>query len=115
MAVDSVYENTATISTTEYSLTNNSTTVAEQTDEGAFQAFIEVTNMAAGDQYVIRVLEKVVSAGTQRELWRKYLTGDQGDTVFVTPALALKYGWDITMQRLTGADRSIIWSIRRPA
>jgi hypothetical protein len=116
MALSEPYVDTGTlISTTEYSLTNDSTTIAAQTDDGLYQAFIELNNMASGDTYVIRIYEKVYGAATQRVAQSWTLTGAQADPIWVSPHLQLMHGWDITMQRTAGTDRSIAWSIRKVA
>lgn len=112
MAITVAYSGTATISTTEYSLVNNSTTLASSTDVGVYQVFIDTTNMAAGDEYEIKVKEKVISGGTQRNIYVAVLDGAQS-TPFVTPTLVLMLGWDVTMDQITGTARSISWSIRK--
>lgn len=116
MALSEPYVDTGTsISTTEYSLTNDSTTIAAQTDDGLYQAFIEFNNMQAGDVYVVRIREKVYGAATQRVVQSWTLAGVQAEPVWVSPHLQLMHGWDITVQRTAGADRSIAWSIRKVA
>ena len=114
MAISEPYANTATIGTTEYSLPNNSTTLTPITVDGIYQVFIELAAMAAGDQYRIYIKEKVTSAGTQRVIYEAIVTGAQPGP-FVTPTLILLHGWDVTMTRLAGTDRSISWSIRQVA
>lgn len=112
MAIQELYSDTGTsISTTEYSLTNDSTTIATQTADALIQAFIDFANMAAGDQYEVKVYDKVYSGGTQRMIYHAVLTGTQ-TTPFVTPGLIVLHGWDVTVKRLAGSDRSISWSIR---
>jgi hypothetical protein len=112
MAVSEAYTNSATISTAEYSLPNNGTTLTPITIAGAYQVFIDTGNMALGDQYEIKVKEKVTSGGTQRTIYETILTGTMTDN-WVSPALLLINGWDVTMKRLAGTDRAISWSIRK--
>ena len=59
MAITQAYTGTATIGTTEYSLVNNSTTLANSTDVGVYQVFIDLSNLASGDEYEIRIKEKL--------------------------------------------------------
>lgn len=115
MAISEAYTGTASISTTEYSLTNNSTSIATQTTDGIYQLFLDVDAMVAGDEYEIRILEKCRTGDTQREVYKSTLGGDQGSALFVTPALVLVNGWDMTVKRTAGADRTILWSIRSVA
>jgi hypothetical protein len=103
------------IGTTEYSLLNDSTTVAAATDDGIFQPVLELNNLAADDAYDLAVYEKVVSGGTQRKHLITRFEGVQADPVYIGPAFVLMHGWDFTLQRdsASGADRSIAWSIRQ--
>lgn len=115
MTISSLYENTATISGTEYSLTANSTALAEKTDDGCFQAFIDLNAMTATETYEIKIYEKTVSGGTKRliEVWS--FTGVQSRPIFVSPAFIFMHGWDVTCKKIAGTDRSIAWSIRQVA
>lgn len=106
-------EESATISTTEFSLPNDSTTLTPQTTIGIVQAFIDVANMAAGDEYTIRIYEKARTADTQRLVASWTLEGAQSLPLWTAPALMMARGWDITMQKVAGTDRSFSWSIRR--
>ena len=88
--------------------------LAAITDDGIYQVFLELAAMAAGDQYRIKVKEKVTSAGTQRIVYEAVVTGAQPGP-WVSPSLILIHGWDVTMTKLAGTDRSISWSIRQVA
>lgn len=105
----------ASISTTEYGLAEDSTSLSPQTTDGVFQFFIDFANMAAGDQYKVRLLEKYDSGGTQRLIEEWILTNAQSKPMWVSPAFILGEGWDITVTRLAGSDRTIYWSIRKIA
>lgn len=116
MALTEAYVNTGTsISTTEYSLTNASTTIATQTADGIYQAFIDFNAMQSGDTYVVRIREKCYGAATQRIVQSWTLSGAQAEPLWASPHLQLMHGWDITVQRTAGTDRSIAWSIRQVA
>lgn len=112
MAITEAYTNSASISTNEYSLPNNSTSLTPITVAGVYQVFIDTGNMALGDQYEIKVKEKVTSGGTQRTIYESILNGTMTDN-WVSPSLILMNGWDVTMKRLAGSDRTISWSIRK--
>lgn len=107
----------ATISTTEYSLPADTITgvPTSQTTDGVFQFFIDFGAMVAGDQYEIKLYEKCDAAGTQRLVETWILTGAQGKPMFVMPSMILGEGWELTVKRLAGSDRSIAWSIRKAA
>lgn len=103
--------NAATIGATEYSLPANSTTLAAQTDDCVLQVWIDFDAMAAGDEYRIRVYEKI-NAGTARTVIDTRVSGDQS-TPWVSPSLIVGDGWDVTVQKISGTDRSIPWSLRK--
>jgi hypothetical protein len=105
----------ATISTAEYSLPADTTSgvPTSQTTTGVFQFYVDLGNMVAGDQYRIRLYEKYVAAGTQRLVEEWLYTGAQSKPMFISPTFVLGAGWDFTVLRTAGADRSILWSIRK--
>jgi hypothetical protein len=110
-----LYSGSASIGTTEYSLTNNSTTLASRTTAVDMQAFVDVSAMTATEQYRLRVYEKVTSGGTQRTVFDVLLTGEQQDPINVLDRLLLLNGWDVSLQKIAGTDRTISWSIRDKA
>ena len=113
MAITEAYTGTATISTTAYSLPNNSTTAASITTDGVYQVFIDFNSLTLAEAYSVRVLEKVTSAGSQREVFAATVRG--ANPSFVSPSLILMHGWDVLVTKITGTDRSISWSIRQVA
>lgn len=112
MALSELYTNSATIGTTEYSLPNNSTTLTPITADGAVQVFIDFANMTSADGYTVKIKEKVTSGGTQRTIAEQRLDGVQAGP-FVSPVFIMLHGWDVTVTKNTGTDRSISWSIRK--
>ena len=114
MAITAPYEDSASIGTTEYSLPNDGTTLTPITVPGVYQADIDFTAMAAGDQYQLLVYEKVLPAGSQKVFYSATIVGVQGQA-FILPSLILMNGWDITVKKLAGTDRTIAWSIRQVA
>lgn len=114
MAITAAFEDAATIGTAEYSLPNDSTTLTPQTDDGVYQVFLDLSALQPGDQYQLRVYEKVQSAGSQLVIYEAVITGAMAPT-YVFPSLVLLHGWDVTVKKLAGTDRSIGWSIRKVA
>ncbi len=112
MAFTETYSGSASISTTEYSLTNNSTTIAAKTNNGTVAGWIDLNALTVTEVYELRLLEKVRSADTQRAAYVATIVGGQGDPVRPLPAFALMNGWDITLKKISGTDRTITWSIR---
>ena len=103
-------QDSATIGTTEYGLASDSTTIVAQTTDVDLQAWIDFFAMVAGDEYIWRLKEKI-NAGTQRLVAHGTLVGVQ-TTLVVVPAVRLTDGWEVTVQRVAGADRTIAWALR---
>jgi hypothetical protein len=100
----------ATIGTTEYFLASASTTATYQTSDGKVQVFIDLSAMAAGDQYQITVYE--TAGGSPQPVSRSYPTGVQS-TLWVSEELTLSDGWEIGVKKMQGTDRTITWSRKR--
>lgn len=115
MAISEAYAGSATISATEYSLPNNSTSLAAITTDGVYQVFLDLSALTTTEEYLIQVKEKVTSGGTQQVVYSATVVGKQSTPAWVSPSLILMHGWDVTIDRVAGTDRSISWSIRQVA
>lgn len=114
MALTTV-DNSASISTTEYSLPAATTTgvPTSQTDKSVQQIWIDFGAMIAGDQYRVRLYEKVNGSGaTQRQIEEWFLDGAQSQPLIVDIGF-LAHGWDVTVIKIAGTDRTIGWSLRK--
>ena len=112
-----LFTGSASISTTEYSLTNTAapTTIAAQATSGIFEVVLGLQNLVAGDAYRLRIYEKVRSTSTQYLVQPHNIVGVQVTPIMIYPSPYLVNGWDFTLTRLAGADRVIEWSIRQVA
>lgn len=100
----------ATVGTTVYYLASDSTTATWQTADYAMAVLIDTSNMAAGDQFRFRVHEKI-NGGSAVVVDERVLSGAQSFPVtFVVPPVT--EGWEVSIQRLAGSDRSFAWSFR---
>ena len=117
MAITEAFTNSQTVTGTEHSMPADATynSGSPQTDDGVFQAFIDLSAMEAGDEFEFRVYEKVSSTATQRLVYVKNFVGTCGLPLHATPSLVLLHGWDMTLKKIAGTDRSIEWSIRKVA
>ena len=116
MAIAEAFSGTATISTTEWDLPSSTSFVADvQATDGVYQCLLDLSALASTDEFVLRLYEKVTSAGTQRLVESWTFAGPQGAPHFVTPAVILLHGWAYTLVKAAGTDRSITWSIRSVA
>jgi len=115
VAITALHEDAATISTSEYSLPADSAGVSAQTSDGVFQLFLDLSALTATEEYLLKIYEKVQSGGTQRAVYTVTFLGVQSEPHWVSPSLVLMHGWDMTLDKIAGTDRSIGWSIRQVA
>jgi hypothetical protein len=101
-----------TVSTTEHSLTTDTAGPDTDTTVGCFQAFIDLNALAAGDVFEFRIYEKARAADTQRLAMYARFANAQGAPIYVSPTMILGAGWDMTLIKVSGTDRTITWSIR---
>lgn len=106
------FSGTQSVGTTEWSLTNASSTIAANTTIGMFQACIDLNAVAAGDVFEFRLYEKARAADTQRLAFSNQFQGAQGAPLWYSPPTILGAGWDMTLKKIAGTDRTITWSIR---
>lgn len=96
---------------TEYSIVNDSTSLASSTTVALIQAFAyDRGNMVKGDEFKMRMYEKVTS-GTQRKLLEIPISDVQVSPI-VTPAIQVRNGWDVSMAKVSATDRAFDLSIR---
>lgn len=115
MTITALYENSASISTTEYSLVANSTSLSNDTTDGVFQVWLDLSALTITEEYELKVYEKVQSGGTKREVFKANYFGPISPAHFPLPSLVLMHGWDVTLDKIAGTDRTIGWSIRQVA
>lgn len=115
MAISAAYEQTAlSVSTTELSLISGTSTLQNNTTAGVYQLFVDCSNMAKNDEFVIRVYATARASGTKRVLFTITLDNAQSE-IFCTPTLILINGFDFTIQKVSGTDRAFDTSIRKVA
>lgn len=106
------YTGTETVSTTEWSLTTDTSGPDATTAVGIYQAFLDLNALAAGDVFLFKVYDKISGSGdTQRAIYEATFSGAQGTPIWVSPSLILGHGWDMTLDKISGTDRSITWRI----
>ena len=115
MAITEHASGTQTVSTTEWSLTTSTAGPDVDATDGVFQAWLDLSALAAGDLFEFRVYEKVISGGTQRLVYTVPFANAQGSPHWVSPSLILMHGWDFTIIKISGTNRSINYSVRKIA
>jgi len=112
MALSELYTGSVSISTTEISLVSGTSMLQSVATPGIIQVFMDLSALVDGDEFMVSFYEKVRSASTQRVVQKFNLVDLQADPNWVTPALHLRHGWDVTVIRLAGTDRTLEWSVR---
>lgn len=113
MAVTQAYSGTETVSTTEWDLASDTSYVADVVAvAGVYQCLLDLNALAAADVFEFKVYEKVLSGSTQRLVYSARFADAQGSPIWVSPTLMLMHGWAMTLEKISGTDRSIDWSIR---
>lgn len=114
MTISEAFSGTEAVSTTEHSLTTDTSGPDAETSDGVFQCFLDVSDMVAGDILQIRLYEKARSGDTQRLAMEWILTGAQAAPLWVSDAYVLMHGWDFTLDALAGTI-TVLWSLRKVA
>lgn len=115
MAITEYASGSATIGTTEWSLTTNTAGPDADATDGVFQCWVDLSALVAGDLFEVIFYEKVRSADTQRKVEEWYFDGAQAEPNWCSPSFILLHGWDFTLRKISGTDRTITWSIRQVA
>ncbi len=116
MAITEAYElDGVTVQSSELSIVSGTTALQTITTAGVYQLLIDAGNMAKGDEFRVKIYEKVeATGGTKKVLAQWTLLGVQSE-IFVTPTFILMNGWDMTIQKIAGTDRAFDASIRKVA
>lgn len=102
-----------TISNTEFSLVNGSTSLAADATPGVYQLFIDgLTNLVKGDEFLVKIKEKTCSGGTQIIYQQFRLKGTQSQGQ-ASLAWMFAIGWDMTIIRASASDRALNFTIRK--
>lgn len=110
----SAFTGTETVSTTEWSMTTDTAGPDVDTTSGAFQAFIDFSAVAAGDEFEFKIYEKGLDASaTQRQVFKATIAEAQSSPIYVSASMFLGIGWDMTLKKIAGTDRSITWRIAK--
>jgi hypothetical protein len=108
----SLYSGTEAVTTTEWSLTTDTSSIAAKTDKVTAQLFLDLNALAAGDEFRLKLYDKARSGDTQRVVEQWSFAGAQARPIWVSPALMIGQGWDFTLVKVAGTDRTITWEIR---
>jgi hypothetical protein len=104
--------NGVTISGTETSIISGTSTLQNDYTNGVYQLWLDASAMAIGDEFLVRVYEKVLASSTKRLFFQQTLSDAQSE-ILVTPSFILLNGWDMTLTKTAGTNRAFYASIRR--
>lgn len=99
----------ATISNTEYFLASDSTSASYQTTAGVLRGWIDFSAMTAAETYDVKAYEKVNGSAAKLR-WQARLVGVQAELFELLPQ-AVSEGWEISVTKVAGTDRSIGWAL----
>ena len=105
-----ITNDSATISTTEYFLFGDATTASYQTTDAILQVFIDFVNMVAGDEYLVKIYEGAEGTNA-RVLYQATLVGAQSE-LWVSPCFIVGNKYEVSVDRIAGTDRIVLWSLR---
>lgn len=117
MPISEPYElDGVTVGSTELSIVSGTTTLQTIADDGVYQLWLDPVGaaVAKGDEFRVRIYEKVISSGTKRVVFSATISDAQAE-VWTFPPLMLLHGWDMTIQKIAGTDRAWDASIRKAA
>jgi hypothetical protein len=117
MPISEPYElDGVTVGASELSIVSGTTALQTVTDDGVYQLWIDpVTNMAKGDEFIVRIYEKVEGTGGTKRVVLSQTLSDAQSEIWCSPMLILINGWDMTIQKVAGTDRAFDASIRKVA
>lgn len=118
MAITEPYElDGVTVGSSELSIVSGTTSLQTITTAGVYQLWVDPVGagLAKGDEFIIRIYEKVEATGGTKRVAMSATLSDAQSELWVSPALTLMNGWDMTLQKVAGTDRAFDASIRKVA
>ena len=108
--------NSQAVSTTEWSIPRDASydSAQPQTADEDVQVWLKVDTLAVGDIFQLALYEKVNGSAQLKRVLAEF-TGKQDAGAYVSPVFRLGEGWDFTLLKVAGTDRTIDWSLRRVA
>lgn len=111
MATITLTQDSASIGSTQYYLAANSTLASWQTADVILQVYLDFGALAAGDQFLIKIFEKV--DGSNPEIIYSATVDGTQSTMWVSPSFILGTGWDVSITKIAGTDRTIYWTLAK--
>lgn len=108
------YASTGTSIGTITSMVTNTAGPDSETTDGMWQPFIGVPAAAtAADIFEVNYYETIDA--TQYIVWTGTFRGQAAAFAWVGPSMLLGVGWDMTLTKVAGTDRTLEWHINKAA
>lgn len=110
MALSTFATQTAlSVSTTELSIISGTSSLATDLTDGWFCCNVDLSNVVLGDTFEIRFYNTVRASGTKRvvQCWTFYNAQGTDSAIFISPSFLCLHGFDFTLKRTAGADRTM--------
>lgn len=75
------------------------------------QLQVDTTNLASGEQLVLIATQKILTAGSQKQVWSVSVTGPQIDPVVCAPPISSPYAVVWKINQKNGSSRSVPWIV----
>lgn len=98
-----------TVGTSPYYCGAQSTTPSYRTDDAIVQLKIDINAVVAGDEFLVKGLEKI--DGTNVRTIYEATILPQSNKGWVSPMFMLRVGWDWSIEKVTGTDRSLPYDL----
>lgn len=106
------YTGSEAVTTTEWSLTTDTSGPDADTNDGVYQLFLVIPAAATfADIFRVRAYETV--SGSQYQIFEQDIRGSGAAFCWMSPAMTLGVGWDFTVIKTAGTDRTIVWHINK--
>jgi len=112
MAITEAFSGSEAVSTTEWSLTTDTSGPDSETSDGVYQLWLDLDDMVNTDILQIRGYETI--DGGQEIFFEEIIRDAQAMKIWVSPSFCLTNGWDFTLDALAGTI-TVNWSIRKVA
>lgn len=114
MAISEPYTGTEAVTTTEWSLTSDSSSLGAITDDGWYELILDLNDMVRTDELEIRLYEKCRAGDTQRQAYMWKFKHAPTNKLPKLPLGILLHGWEVTAKATVGTI-TVLWSIRKVA
>ena len=116
MAISEAFAGTQSITNDEWDLPTDSTTITENAADGVYQVLLDLSLLVDGDVFRFKAYESVQAGDTKSVFYSQDFANAQGtEDIWISPSFILMHKWTFSLEKITGTDHVITWSIRKVA